>query len=108
MLNDTELSALETVSGILKPLSYLTDTLACEKQITASEVYLVLKHVKRKVTLNDTQDTALAIQINKLLWMDLENRCNDPGAVEALGIASFWTPDSGVCVESAEWNCGTD
>ena len=36
MINDNELSVLETVYDILKPLSYLTDALACEKQITAS------------------------------------------------------------------------
>ena len=47
MINDTDLSVLETVSDILKPLSYLTDALACEKEITASAVYPVLKHVQR-------------------------------------------------------------
>ena len=54
MMNDNELSVLETVSDILKPLSYLTkplsyltDALACEKQITASAIYPVLKHVKK-------------------------------------------------------------
>ena len=35
MLYDNDLSVLETISDILKPLSYLTDALACEKQITA-------------------------------------------------------------------------
>lgn len=92
MINDTELSVLETVSDILKPLSYLTDALACEKQITASAVYPVLKHVKKKLTVDDTQDTALAMQIKQTIWTDLENRYTDPDVVEALGIASFLDP----------------
>ena len=46
MINDNELSVLETLSDILRLLSCLTDALACEKQITASAVYPVLKHVK--------------------------------------------------------------
>ena len=37
-IND-ELSVLETVFDILKPISYLTDALACKKQITASAIY---------------------------------------------------------------------
>lgn len=95
MINDTDLSILETVSDILKPLSYLTDALACEKEITASAVYPVLKHVKKKLAVNnklDSEDTALAIQIKQTIWRDLENRYDDPVVVEVLGIASFLDP----------------
>ena len=94
MITDTELSVLETVSDILKPLSYLTDALACEKEITASAVYPVLQHVKKKLAVDiaDTQDTALAIQIKQTMWRDLEKRYDDPFVVEVLGIASFLDP----------------
>ena len=38
MPTDSELSILETLRDILKPLSFLTDTLAGEKEVTASAV----------------------------------------------------------------------
>ena len=55
-------------------------------------MYLVLKHVKKKLIVDDTQDTVLAIQIKQTMWKDLENRYNDPVVVEALGMASFLDP----------------
>jgi len=86
------LSVLKTVSDILKPLSYLTDALACEKQITASAVYPVLKHVRKKLTVDDTWNIAMAIQIKQTIWTDLEKRYTDPVVIEVLGIASFLDP----------------
>ena len=82
MIKNNELSVLETVSDILKPLSYLTDTLACEKRVTASAVYSVLKHLKKKLIVDDTQDTALVIQIKETLWIDLENRYDNLVVIE--------------------------
>ena len=46
MPTNSELSVLESVVDVLKPLSYLTDALSGEKQVTASAVIPVLKHVK--------------------------------------------------------------
>ena len=46
MPNDAEFTTLETVYDVLKPLSTITDALAGEKQVTASAVIPVLKHVK--------------------------------------------------------------
>ena len=66
MIKDNELSILEIVPVILKPLSYLTDALACEKQTTASGRSPVVKNLTRILTVDDTWDTALAIQIK--LW----------------------------------------
>ena len=34
MPTDGEFAVLETLTDVLKPLSYLTDALACEKQVT--------------------------------------------------------------------------
>jgi len=70
MINDNELSVLETVYDILKPLSYLTDALACEKQITASAVYPVLKNVRKALQI-ETKDTALSTQIKTRLILML-------------------------------------
>ena len=83
---------METVSDISKLLSYLTDALACKKEITASAVYPVLQHVKKKLPIDNTQDTALAVQIKQTIWRDLDNRYDDPFVVEVLGIASFLDP----------------
>ena len=58
IIKDNELSLIETVADILKSLSYLIDVLACEKQITASTVHPVLKQWKKKLTVDDTQDSA--------------------------------------------------
>ena len=92
MVTDSDLSVLETIADILKPLSYLTDALACEKQITASAVYPVLKHVKRNLTVDETKDTTLAIQVKNTIWADLESRYTDPAFVEVLDLASFLDP----------------
>ena len=92
MVTDSDLSVLETIADILKPLSYLTDALACEKQITASAVYPVLKHVKRNLTVDETKDTTLAIQVKNTIWADLESRYTDPAVVEVLDLASFLDP----------------
>lgn len=49
MPTDTKFSVLEGVVEVLKPLSYLTDALAGEKQVTASAVLPVLGHIKSKL-----------------------------------------------------------
>lgn len=46
MPTDAEFTTLATVCDVLKPLSTLTNALAGEKQVTASAVISVLKHVK--------------------------------------------------------------
>ena len=73
MIKDNELSVLEIVPDILKPLSYLTDALGCEKQITASGGNPVVKHLTKKLTVHDIWDTALVIQIKEIILTDLEN-----------------------------------
>ena len=40
MPTDGEFTVLETLTDVLKTLSYLTDALACEKQVTASAIFL--------------------------------------------------------------------
>ena len=57
MINDNKLSVLETVFNILKPCSHPTDALVCEKQITLSAIYPVLKHVKSALQTDETKDT---------------------------------------------------
>ena len=45
MLTDAEFTTLETLSDVLKPLSFLTDALAGEKQVTASALVPIMEHV---------------------------------------------------------------
>ena len=49
-------------------------------------MYPVLQRVKKKLAVDNTQDTALAIQIKQTMWRDLENSYDDPF------IASFLDP----------------
>ena len=45
MPTEAEFTTLETLSDVLKPLSFLTDALAGEKQVTASALIPIMKHV---------------------------------------------------------------
>ena len=49
MPTDAEFSVLEGLVEVLKPLSYLTDALSGEKQVTASAVLPVVKHAESKL-----------------------------------------------------------
>ena len=91
MPTDAEFAVLETLTDVLKPLSYLTDALACEKQVTASAIFPVLKHVKSILTPIETENR-LAKEMKQLMWSDLENRYTDFEVSVALSIASFLDP----------------
>ena len=92
MPTDSELSILETIRDILKPLSFLTDALAGEKEVTASAVIPVLKHIKRKLAVDNANDTILATEVEEIIWSDLESRYMQTEASEILNLASFLDP----------------
>ena len=50
MPTDAEFTTLETLSDVLKPLSFLTDALAGEKQVTASALVPIRTHVVDSLT----------------------------------------------------------
>ena len=89
MPTDSELSILETIHDILQPLSFLTDALAGEKEVTASAVISVLKHIQKE---NDVNDTTLAMEVKQTIWSDLEHRYMETEAPEVLNLASFLDP----------------
>ena len=68
MLTDSELSILETLHDILKPLSFLTDALGGEKEVTVSAMIPVLKHIKWKLTVDNANDTMLAAEVKEIIW----------------------------------------
>ena len=91
MITDSELSVLESLVEVLKPLSYLTDALAGEKQVTASAVLPVLVLVNSKMDQSAT-DTALAKEIKQKIWADLSSRYGNREVSDMLNIATFLDP----------------
>ena len=74
LLKIEKISVLETIHNILKPLSFLTDALAGEKEVTAFVVLPVLKHIKKKLALDNDEDSTLAKGVKETIWSDLESR----------------------------------
>ena len=91
MPTDAEFSTMETIVEVLKPLSYLTDALSGEKQVTESAVLPVMKHVKNRLSPVDT-DSRLSKQMKEVMWDDLQARYNKDEVSRILGFASFLDP----------------
>ena len=89
---DAEFTTLETLSGVLKSLSVLTDALAGEKQVTASAVIPVLKHVKDVLT-PASSDSRLMTELKNTISSDLLGRYDsDSAAYKVLSLVSFLDP----------------
>ena len=56
MPTDSEWSTLDSVVEVLKPLPYLTDALSGEKQVAASAILPVLRHVESKLNVTATDN----------------------------------------------------
>ena len=67
----------------------MTDALAGEKEVTASTVIPVLKQIKKKLAVDNVNDTALAKAVKETIWSDLESTYMDTKTSEVLGLASF-------------------
>ena len=91
MPTDAEFSVLETIVDVLKPLSYLTDALSGEKEVTASAVVPLLKHVKTKCT-PTAGSSRLAKEMQTTIWNDIEPRYRSSVVSETLSIASLLDP----------------
>ena len=91
MPSDTDISVLETVYTVLKPLSTLTDALSGEKQVTISAIRPVLKHVQDSLTVT-TADRALATQMKTAISTNLQRRNNSPELGRLIDKASFLDP----------------
>ena len=91
MPTDAEFSVLEGLVEVLKPLSYLTDALSGEKQVTASAVLPVMKHAESKLSAAST-DSQLASEMKQTIWNDLGARYSDAKVSEILEVASFLDP----------------
>ena len=91
MPTDAEVSTMEIVINVLKPLSFLTDALSGEKQVTVSAVLPVMKHVKSKLS-PVSSDCRLAKEMKQVMWSDLETRYTGHEVSDILNISSFLDP----------------
>ena len=71
---------------------FLTDALAGEKEVTASVVLPVLKHIKKKLAVDNDKDSTLAKGVKETIWSDLESRYMETGVSEVLDVVSFLDP----------------
>ena len=85
-------AVLETIHDILKLLSFLTDALAGEKEVTASAVFPVLKHIKKTLAVDNDKDTTLAKDVKRIISSDLESRYMETEVSDVLDFASFLDP----------------
>ena len=92
MPTDAEFSVLEGLVEVLKPLSYLTDALSGEKQVTASDVLPVMKHAESKLSAAST-DSQFTNEMKQTIWNDLEARYSDAGVSEMLEFLHFLIRD---------------
>ena len=92
MPTDAEFSVLEGLVEVLKPLSYLTNALSGEKQVTASAVLPVMKHEESKLSAAST-DSQLANEMKQTIWNDLEARYSDGDVSEMLEVLHFLIQD---------------
>ena len=82
---------MEIVINVLKPLSFLTDALSSEKQVTVSAVLPVMKHVKSKLS-PVSSDCRLAKEMKQVMWSDLETRYTGHKVSDILNNSSFLDP----------------
>ena len=70
----------------------MTDALAVEKEVIGSVVLPVLKHIKKKLAVDNDKDLILAKGVKEAIWSDLESRYMKTGVSQVLDFASFLDP----------------
>ena len=88
---DHEFTVLETLVEVLGNVSYLTDALAGEQEVTISALLCILKHINSKLS-PDVKDSRLAEDIKETILQDLNDRYSSPEVLELLDICSFLDP----------------
>ena len=67
MPTDQEVSVLETVASVLRPLSVFTDALSGEKHLTISVVRPLLRHILDKVLAVSAEDCSLSKEMKEII-----------------------------------------
>ena len=66
--------------------------LLVKKEVTASVVFPVLKHIKKKLAVDNDKDSALAKGVKETIWSDLESRKMETKVSKVLEFALFLDP----------------
>ena len=92
MPSNAEFSTLEVVFDILKPLSVLTDALSGEKEVTASAIRPILKHVLENCLASEPNDSRLAADLKATIASDLHSRYSSAMISQLLDKCSILDP----------------
>lgn len=90
--SDGEFSHLKTVATVLKPFSDLTEALSGERQVTASAIRPVLKHIFNNILVQVEGESDLAREMKVAIAADLQQRYNSPNVARVLDVCSFLDP----------------
>ena len=91
MLSDADVTVLEKLVELLKPLSYLTDALSGEKEVTCSAIRPLLQHVI-EICKEKDEDCPLSIQMKSAISADLCPRYESAGISLIIDKCSFLDP----------------
>ena len=90
--SDTEFSHLKIVAEVLKPFSDLTEALSGERQVTASAIRPVLKHVFNNILVHLDGESDLAREMKVAIAADLQHRYTSPSVARVLDVCCFLDP----------------
>ena len=91
MPTDSDFTIFESVIEVLKPLSFLTDALSGEKQVTVSAILTIYKHVKEVLVVSEG-DSRMVSEMKRVISNDFAQRNTSPEVQQLLSMASFLDP----------------
>lgn len=91
MLNDADVTVLEMFVELVKPLSYLTDALSGEKEVTCSAIRPLLQHVM-EICEDKDEDSPLSVQMKSAISDNLSSRYESEVISLVIDKCSFLDP----------------
>lgn len=92
MPSDQEISCLEAVVTVLKPLSNFTDALSGESCITISAVRPLLQHITDGILAETTSDCLIVKEMKEIIANDIKARYSDCGIAAIIDKSSYLDP----------------
>ena len=92
MLTDQDLSCLETIISVLRPIFHFTDALSGEKHVTISAVQPLLSHITNSLLASSEQDSTLAAHMKNTIASDLTARYSSEHISDVINICSYLDP----------------
>ena len=90
--SSTQLSDMESVAGVLKPLAIATTTLCTEKTPSLSLVQPVLKALLRKHLAASEEDSEIVAELKSTIRSSIERHFSDPEQTKMMLLASILDP----------------